>query len=486
MPDFRANFKGNGAQLLNVHMETLTADPGSLVTADIGRFWFRSDLNRVRLCIAAGTAVSLRREDILIVNADVDPAAAIAYSKLNLTGNIVNADISGAAAIALSKLATDPLARANHTGTQLAATISNFDTQVRTSTLNQMTAPSADLSINSHKLINVTDGTASNDAATVGQLSSVSAGKDYKESVLAATTGSETYVVAGGAVTSMTGLSAGSTLGRVDQQEPVVGSRILIKNAPTSSGAGTPPDTQNPANGIYVVTGGTTTTLTVTRSTDADATAEVSTGMTTWVEAGTANVATEWTLNTPGPITLNTTAIKFAQTGTATPLSATLPLTLTGMVLALTYAAPLGLNGSNQLTITDPELSAIAGLVSAADRVPYFTGSGTAALATLTTNARSFLAAVTAQDQRTVLTAPFFTSTLLGDGVATSFTWDLSAAGLLYTTTPPNFQVWDVTTSTAMVKIEVDITWNSTTKIVTISGFLTPPASNTIRVTATG
>lgn len=40
-------------------------------------------------------------------------------------GTIVNADISASAAIALSKLATDPLARANHTGTQLLATISD-------------------------------------------------------------------------------------------------------------------------------------------------------------------------------------------------------------------------------------------------------------------------------------------------------------------------------------------------------------------------
>jgi hypothetical protein len=43
---------------------------------------------------------------------------------------ITNAMISATAAIALSKLATDPLARANHTGTQTAATISDFSTAV--------------------------------------------------------------------------------------------------------------------------------------------------------------------------------------------------------------------------------------------------------------------------------------------------------------------------------------------------------------------
>lgn len=46
-------------------------------------------------------------------------------------GTIVNADINGAAAIALSKLATDPLARANHTGTQTASTISDLTEAVQ-------------------------------------------------------------------------------------------------------------------------------------------------------------------------------------------------------------------------------------------------------------------------------------------------------------------------------------------------------------------
>lgn len=46
-------------------------------------------------------------------------------------GVIVDADINASAAIALSKLATDPLARANHTGTQTASTISDFTTAVQ-------------------------------------------------------------------------------------------------------------------------------------------------------------------------------------------------------------------------------------------------------------------------------------------------------------------------------------------------------------------
>lgn len=60
----------------------------------------------------------------------------ITHAKM-AAGTLVNADINAAAAIALTKLATDPLARANHTGTQLAATISDFNTAVATTAVLQ-------------------------------------------------------------------------------------------------------------------------------------------------------------------------------------------------------------------------------------------------------------------------------------------------------------------------------------------------------------
>lgn len=58
----------------------------------------------------------------VIVNADINAAAAIAYSKLALTGSIVNADISASAAIASSKLATVAIAQG---GTGLTGTPTN-------------------------------------------------------------------------------------------------------------------------------------------------------------------------------------------------------------------------------------------------------------------------------------------------------------------------------------------------------------------------
>jgi hypothetical protein len=122
-----------------------------------------------------GTVTSTMIADGTITNADISASAAISYSKLNLTGTITSSDIVNGTIVAAdiadgtitaAKLTTDPFARTNHTGTQTASTISDFDTQVRTNRLDQMAAPTGSVSLNSQKITNLATPTSNTDAST--------------------------------------------------------------------------------------------------------------------------------------------------------------------------------------------------------------------------------------------------------------------------------------------------------------------------------
>ena len=172
------SFSGSG----NVTLTTSIAT-GAIVNADVNA---SANIAASKIAGTAvtqadtGTVTSAMIANDTIVNADINSAAAIAYSKLNINqsitsadivnGAIINDDINANAAIALSKLATDPLARANHTGTQLASTISNFDTQVRTSKVTDLAAPTGSFSMNSQKITNLANPVDNGDAVSLGYL----------------------------------------------------------------------------------------------------------------------------------------------------------------------------------------------------------------------------------------------------------------------------------------------------------------------------
>jgi len=192
---------------------------GTIVNADINAS-AAIDYSKLNL---AGSITSADIVNGTIVDADVSGTAAIAYSKLSLggtitsadlvDGTIVNSDINASAGIALSKLATDPLARANHTGTQTASTISNFDTQVRTSKVTDLAAPTGSFSMNSQKITNLLDPSSAQDASTKAYVDAqVNALVDGAPGTLNTLNEIATAISAGGSFESTVVLKSGSTM----------------------------------------------------------------------------------------------------------------------------------------------------------------------------------------------------------------------------------------------------------------------------------
>ena len=205
-----------------------------------------------------------------------------------------------------TKVTTDAKGRVS-SGTTLSATdiptltaakISDFDTQVRTNRLDQLTAPTASVSLNSQKITNLATPTADTDAATKAYVDAARSGLDVKGSVRAATT---TNITLSGAQT-------------IDGVSVIAGDRVLVKDQSTAS-----------TNGIYVAAASTWS-----RATDADVDAEVHAGLFTFVEEGTLGADTGWVLTTNNPIVLGSTALAFTQFSGVGQLVAGAGLTKTG------------------------------------------------------------------------------------------------------------------------------------------------------------
>ena len=177
--------------------------------------------------------------------------------------------------------------------TLTAPKISDFDTQVRTSRLDQMAAPTGSVSLNSQTITNVADPVNTQDAATKGFVEATSQGLDVKDSCVAATTGN---------ITISTALNNGDTLDGVTLS---TNDRVLVKDQSTAS-----------QNGIYVV--GSSPARADDLATGADAA-----GFFTFVEQGTVNADNGFvcTSNKGSAVvgTNNLTIAQFSGAGQITP-----------------------------------------------------------------------------------------------------------------------------------------------------------------------
>ncbi len=238
-------------------------------------------------------------------------------------GYITDALISNTAGISLAKLATNPLARANHTGTQLAATISDFDTAVRTSRLDQLSAPTATVDLNGNRIANVASPSLASDAANKAYVDNSRAGlAGVKDPVRVAAAGNVNLASPGATID-------GVTFAAED--------RFLA-----------PAQNTGTQNGIYVFKGAAVAAV---RAADADGAGEIQDGTMVAVSEGTRAgyqyIQTATASGAPGSWTQ--TWVVF-QTGGQTYLAGN-ALTLTGTTFALDTPVSIANGGTGATTV---------------------------------------------------------------------------------------------------------------------------------------
>ena len=286
-----------------------------------------------------------------------------------------------------------------------------------TTTLNNITTPDGDLSLNSNKITNLTDPTGDQDAATKSYVDAIKSGLDVKDSCRVATTTAGTL---------STSFANGQT---VDGVTLVTGDRILIKDQATGS-----------ENGIYTVN----SSGAPTRATDFDSNAEVTSGAFTFVEEGTVNGDGGFVLTTNDPITVGTTSLTFVQFSGAGQITAGTGLSKSGNTL--------NVNIGSDVQAYDAGLTSIAGLATAANKMIYTSASDTYAVTDLTAAARTVLDDSTVSDMRTTLGVAIGSDVQAYDAGLTSIAGLATDANkMIYTTASDTYAVADLTAAARTV-----------------------------------
>jgi len=216
--------------------------------------------------------------------------------------------------------------------TLTSAKVSDFDTQVRTSRLDQMAAPTASVSLNSQTITNLSDPVNTQDAATKGFVEATSQGLDVKDSVKVATTAN---------ITISTALNSGDSIDGVTLAD---NDRVLVKDQSTPS-----------QNGIYIVGSSPA------RSSDLAAGADAA-GMFTFVEQGTVNADNGFVCTSnKGSAVVGTNSLTFAQFSGAGQTSAGDGLDKSGNTLSVDLKANGGLVIESTEIAVDLAASSITG-----------------------------------------------------------------------------------------------------------------------------
>jgi len=377
------------------------------------------DANVTAAKLASDSVTTAKILDSNVTTAKIADSAVTSAKIANDT--IVNADINTAAAIDQSKIA-------------------NLTTDLSNKLALAGGTMSGAIAMGTNKITGLGDPTSAQDAATKNYVDTTVQGIDWKASVRAATTA---------AVTLASDLENGDTL---DGVTLATGDRILVKDQATGS-----------ENGIYVVKASGAPD----RSTDADTGAEVTANFAVFVEQGTANADSGFTLTNNGSVTIGTTALVFTQFTGLGQIVAGTGLDKTGNTLDIdsTVVTLTGTQILTNKTLTSPTLTTPAlgtpasGVMTNVTGLPVSTG-----ISGLGTGVATFLATPSSANLASALTdesgsstvaftnSPTFVTPTLGAAAATSIAFaDALVGSALATagTSATTIDTWSASTYSA-------------------------------------
>jgi hypothetical protein len=317
--------------------------------------------------------------------------------------------------------------------------------------LDQITAPTASVSLNSQRITNLATPTTGTDAATKNYVDVAIQGLTQKPTATVATTAAlptNTYANGTSGVGATLTATANAAL-TVDGYAVATGDRVLVKDQASAF-----------QNGLYDVTqpGSGATPFILTRNIDMDTAAEFPGAFIPVEDAGTTNANSLWLCTNTAAPTVGTTAITFVQLNKGTDLAAGTGISITGNSVAI--------SGSyvGQTSITT------LGTITTGT----WTGTSIAV-------ANGGTGSTTAAGARTNLGAVGKYSATIGDGATTAIaitqgTHGLASNGQMTT------QCFDASTG---VQVYPDVTINNANGTVTFT-FTTAPATNAYRVVIMG